>query len=527
MGCHRRHLEHRTQLYHYLDTYLHFDTVADVNLLAGLEVKIKYKPTNTVETVTVDIDGGRPRAVTTKMGQASASTSTSDYEVLATWRPVPNQGFVWYFDSDSTWSLTITDLFSTTDWWAEHDDYGYAIRFRHVTGGSLPENLMFTDITNPDGAFFAVADITQGVLKTITVGTTDGTAWQHVAVASVPIDEPVEDPELVLVVGGDTDWFVQDDFSASGPTSKHAIFREDADDGWGVVFGDGSIGQLPSNGSSVVLTYRTGSTQAGDLQAGTTIKALNASGLVSGFLMPRATTGWEEAEASTRESVLQFRNQVLPQLALRAESVVAPAEIVAALTGGAENRATFETEDGRKPFSRAHYSTTGAGSRQYIVVVVGDEDDVDGSVQSADLDEAENWLNGEQIGVEIVGGHGPQNTEGLVYAFTPVYLRPTITITIDETTGVQNEAETVVREFIQPHATDADGKYRFDFGGSFPVALLFGALWDALPGRTLVTVSLSDGVTTYNLGDTVSFGEFELPALDPAFDPATDITVSS
>jgi len=515
-----------TEVHHYLDTYLNLTSMASPDHLSGAKVIVKHKPSNTVEVSTVDIHMGRPRVITTWMGQVSPSTSTNDYEVLSIWRPIPGGVGVYDFGSSFHFAMSVSDVFSSSNWWANHPEFGMAIRFRHVDGGTLPDTLEIDTVTNPSD-FYAMAPITQGVLKRIVIGSTNGEPWQHIPIASAPIEEPIEDPKIRVVVGNDSDWFVVDDFSASGPTSKHVIFREDSDQGWGIVFGDGSVGRLPNGGQSVVVEYRTGSEQPGDIEAISSITALNASGVTRDFVLPRPTSGWQSPEASSRESAVAFRNSVIPQLALRSESVVTPKEIVAALTGGAPGRATFETIDGRRPFSRGRYSLDGVGSRQYRVVVVGDRNDINGSVSAPDLTEAEKWLNGEEIGIEIVGGHGPQNTEAVVQSFIAVPMKPVVNVVISEVSGVRRQVESVIRRFFQPHSTDDQGAYRFNFGNNIPVAILFGLLWDALPGRVLITVTVDDGTTTHSLGDSIPLSGFELPILDPSFNPEIDITVST
>lgn len=517
-----------TQLRFSLMDYLHADSVS-VDAIAGLSVIVKYKPTNTTETVNVEVYSGTVIvAITSLLGQTSPSTSASDYEVIATWRPVPNPtDGTTGFTASGTISFSIADLRSETDWWEENASYGYALRMRNASGTGLPDNITTTSIAlGTSGSYYATASITQGYISTYTLGQTDGTTFQLVPLTSKPIQEPVEDPAVTIEVAGDTDWSIVDDFSNSGSSSKHAILREDVDDGWGVMFGDGTIGVLPDAGSAVRITHRSGSIQPGDLDSGTSIKAVSSSGLVKSWVLPRALTGYTAEECTTAEDVLRFRTNIVPQLALRAESVVTPDEITTALSGGAPNRATFETSDGRKPFSRALYTLEGAGNRQYRVVVVGDVDDEDGAVASADLTEAEEWLNGTEIGVQIVGGHGPQNTEAIVGAFTSRTLKPTIGITISSVTGVREQADQIVRLLMKPHATDDDGNWCWDFGGSVPIAVLFGKLWNGIPNRTLITISVTDGVATYGIGDSVDLENTELPVLDPTYDSAVDITVT-
>lgn len=517
-----------SQLRFDLSTYLHSDTV-DVEHASGLVVKIRYKATNVEETVTTEVYLSTVVAVTSFMGQTSPSTSTFDYEVFSEWRPVPSgvDGTSGFYTS-GTLSFSIADVRSDTDWWYEDDTFGYALRLRHAAdpAASLPDNITIDAVNASDGtSFYATANITQGYLATFVVGQTDGTSFQRLPMANALIKEPVEDPAITITVGSDTDWSVVEDFGDSGPASKYAIIREDVDDGWCLMFGDGTIGMLPDSGSSVKMRYRTGSANSGDIDAGTSIKANAASGLVKSWVLPRATSGFAVPECTTKEDALRFRAVVIPQLALRQDSVVTPSEIETAIAGGVQNRASFETSDGRVPFSRAAWTSDGAGVRQYRVIVVGSDSDQNGDVSSADLTEAEEWLNGTRVGIQTVGGHGPQNTEGVVCAYTPRLLRPTVTVTISSSAGVVDQADQIIRSIIRPHAKDDNGEWRWQFGGTMPVAALFGKLWDGIKGRTLVTLSITDGVTTYALNDSIELESTELPALSLDYDKTTDIVV--
>lgn len=499
-----------------ITTYLN-GTVPD-----GLEVTITYKPTNVTETVKTDSG----IVQTSFLGQDTPSVSSTDYEVIADWRPIPNvvDGTA-NGTQDGVVSWTIADLKSDTNDWVEDDTFGWAVRARFASG-SITGTFGLDRPTNTQGEFYAQVNLTQGVRKTISIGQTDGTTFQFMPVSVTPISEPVADPELSIQVGADTDWFVVDDFSNSGPSSRHAIFREDPDEGWGLVFGDGTLGELPTQGQSVRVTLRTDSVNPGDLDPDTSIVPRGGVGLVTDFVLYRGTEGYDPPEASDLASVLRFRFGVLPQLSLRAQSAITAQEIVQALTGGAPNRATFTTADGRKPFSRALFSLTGAGPRQYRVLVVGDESNPDGTVDSNDLDEAEDWLNGSEIGVEVVEGHGPQNTEAIVGSFVAKAILPTVTLTVTNVEGVRAQAESIIREFFQPHARDEDGEFRWEFGGSVPMPILFGLLWESIPNRVFVDIEATDGTTVWQDGDSIPLDEFELPTLDPTFDPLVDIVVT-
>jgi|14BtaG_2_1085337.scaffolds.fasta_scaffold00395_3 hypothetical protein len=495
----------------------------------GLEVSITHKPTNVTEVVTVTSTSAPATAVTSYLGQATPSTSISDYEVIADWRPIPSvvDGTT-DMTGDGTVSFLITDLKSETNDWAEHDEYGWAIRGRICDPAGtavFPELIDLEQPTNTDGSWYAEVMITQGYRRQVTAGQTDGTKFQFISVSLEPIDEPVSDPKVEVTIDTDTDWEIVDDFTATTASSKHGIFSEDVDDGWGVIFGDGTVGQLPTNGEPVYVTFRSGSTQPGDLADGSEVKALGGPGLVSSFVLPRGTEGYMQKECSDYDSTQRFRFNIVPQLALRAESVISAPEVTTALSGGAPNRATFTTSDGRKPFSRAFYTLEGAGTRQYRVLVVGSENDPLGTVSSADAAEAEVWLNGTEVGIEVVGGHGPQNTEAIVSAFVSRSLLPTITVYVPSSENVRAQAEQVIRTFFSPHSRDENGTFRWSFGGKVPMAVLFGLLWNAIPNRTFIEISTSDGVDTYDAGDFVQLGTYELPVLDSTFDPDTNIII--
>lgn len=510
-----------------LDDYLHDAEVGAVT--DGLELVVRHTPTGVEEVISTASFLGKSAATTSYLGQAVPSTSPSDYLVYAAWRPIPMARA----SADPTGQMLagceieydISALFSDTDWWHKHETYSYAFRFRAIAGATLPDIVKFSAIAN-DGDHYAVTRMTQGYRPDQSIGTTTGEAFDFVPVPSEPLSEPVHDPEITLDVGGET-YFVVDDFSNSGSTSKHAIFREDVDDGYGIMFGDGAIGKLPSPGSTIKITYRTGSLEPGDLDAGAELRFIGGPGTVANPTLPRGTFGYEAKEANDASSAKRFRQEVIPQLALRAESVITADEIVTAMSGGAPNRATFETEDGRLPFSRAAYSVTAVGDRQYRIVVVGPESDASGDILPDDLVEAAEWLNGKEVGVEIIGGHGPNNTQALLTAFTQRRLLPTVTITSARHEGKRGIADQIIRGFFKPHSRDEDEAFRWSFGGQVPIAVLFGLLWDGIPRDPADTISISviDGSTALGIGDSIDLTEFELPVLDSSYIDTVNIVL--
>lgn len=509
-----------------LDSYLHTD--AGTEFAERLEVTIRHRPTGVAEVVDTEQDGTFVYAVTSFLGQTSPSDSPSDYEVLAAWRPIPEvvDGTAGMSQTGNvTWS--ISSVLSETDRWQADPDTGYfSVRVRMTDADGQPNpSAIILESVELNGERYVVVGVTQGIRQTSTIGQVDGSAFQFLTLSSDPIWEPVVIPSVTITVGDDTEWTVVPDFSNSDSGSKHAVINEDPDNGWGLVFGDGGVGMLPTDGDSVKLTYRTGSVEPGDTDPDDAIRSIGGPAKLNSWKFYRGTAGYQAPEASDRASALRFRYAVVPQLALRTESAITAAEIVAALTGGAPNRATFRTDDGRLPFSRAFFTLEGAGTRQYRVVVVGEESVASGAPQSTDLDEAAEWLNGTTVGTQIVYGRGPNNTEAVVSGFTPRYLLPTVTITIANTVGIREQAELVIRKLLKPHARDEDENFRWKFGGRVPIPILFSELWAAIPKRVFIDITVADGPATLAVGDTITLDTTELPVLDPSFDPDAHIVL--
>ena len=125
----------------------------------------------------------------------------------------------------------------------------------------------------------------------------------------------------------------------------------------------------------------------------------------------------------------------------------------------------------------------------------------DGAVDSDDLDEAEIYLNGTVIGVEVIEGHGPNNTEAIVGSFIARAMAPTITLTVTSAEGVLAQVDQIVRQFFKPHSRDENEAFRWQFGGEVPIAILFGLLWAGVPNRVTIGISVAATGGPYGIGD--------------------------
>ena len=105
-------------------------------------------------------------------------------------------------------------------------------------------------------------------------------------------------------------------------------------------------------------------------------------------------------------------------------------------------------------------------------------------------------------------------------------LVPTITLTVTSSEGVLAQADIIVREFFQPHTRDDTGAFRWSFGGSVPMPILFGLLWERIPNRVFVDIQATDGATVWQDGDSIPLEEFELPTLSTAYDRNVNIVIN-
>jgi hypothetical protein len=522
-----------TTLLFSLNTYLKSTSTISANPI-GLSVQVTHRSSGITETVLVTLNSTLLQVETSFLGQSDPSLSVSDYELFAEWLPIrdvtdASNGLRLAGEYNVTWP--IDQIFSKTATWDKSTNDEFQVRARRVNTGltstSGSDTVDFNDVvfSDADADMYVVGTISQGFRRQITVGNVDDTLFQFLPAQNEPLFETTDDVATVLVVGDDEDWEIVEDFSESGSDSKHAVFMEDPVAGWGIMFGDGTIGTKPTAGESVKITIRTDSLQPGNIDALSEVRAIGGLNLVDKWTLYDGTDGYTPKEAHDRQSVLRFRANILPQLSLRAESVVTDTEIVTALTTITKNRPSFTTSDGRSPFSRAFFTTEGAGNRQYRVVVAGSEKDSKAGVLDADLREAETWLNGEDVGSRRVGGVGVNNTEGVLSKFVEKSLNPAISITVPNPSGIRDQIDQIIQNFFRPHSRDDNEEFRWKFGGNIPVALLFGLVWNAVPSRTNLDIEINDGSITFDAGDVINLLTLELPVLSDSYDKHVNIII--
>ena len=92
-------------------------------------------------------------------------------------------------------------------------------------------------------------------------------------------------------------------------------------------------------------------------------------------------------------------------------------------------------------------------------------------------------MNGTEVGIETIDGHGLLNTQAAVMPFTERYLLPQVTVQIKKQTGVRAIVDRLLRNRLQPSAKDSSGNYSWNFGGRVPVPVIYGELWEGATDR--------------------------------------------
>ncbi len=125
------------------------------------------------------------------------------------------------------------------------------VKFQTLEDWTIPATELTTDI-----------DLIQG-LTVVDEFTSDGTSFQEFQLST----SPFIDGSLTVLVDG-FEWDGVDSLVYSDGSDQSYSLRTDVDDYAHVKFGDGTSGQIPSNGSTIQCSYRVGGGVAGNIPSG-------------------------------------------------------------------------------------------------------------------------------------------------------------------------------------------------------------------------------------------------------------------
>lgn len=487
-----------------VDSVIGTDTdAANGGEATGLEVTVTCLRTGQVETLLADWTGSVNQITTTGLlGQTSVSTNPADYLVATDWPALPKlvdptasftvldaQVVEWDLpqDTDRNWTPNAPVFAMSTTYW---------VRARLARNGTLT---WLGDLVEPVEAskttYSVAVEVSQGRRVTDKVGSTTGVADESFNLQREPF------LELVKVEVDGTEWDRVDNFLSSAAYDRDFTLLEQPDGSWLIAFGDGTNGRIPTAASAVIATYRVGGDDSGNVGADTIVRDRTGNGKIRNLRNPRAATGWVTQEGTTDESLDDLRVQIPASLRAR-ERAVTPEdhEFLAA---------EFTTVDGSQVAIRALAVEEGNGPKTVQLVCVGP-----GGIApvAPDLAELGIYFNGEDQGLQRVGGVAMANTSVDPEAFTPNSVNVTVTLDIleDYSDGAQAKAEASLASILHPIATrqvkDADGLwvdsgvYLWEWGGDVDLSVLLGALYTSVSG--IVGINMTTPAASVTLGAT-------------------------
>lgn len=328
------------------------------------------------------------------------------------------------------------------------------------------------------------------------LGASDGLASQTFDLASSPF------LSVVRLTAGGAEWTRADDFLLAGPFDRVYTLIEQPDGQWRVTFGDGIRGKIPTASDKIEIAYRIGGAESGNLGPGAITKDRTGNRIL-GLYNPRQGEGWAVQEGSTQQSLDEVRAAVPASLRTQGRAVT-PEDTETLVVA-------YRTDEADQLAVRALAVEEGAGPKTMRVYVVGPA----GVVPTAtELEEIEDYLNGEQIGLQRIGGVRMANTACVVQGYAPVPFDVTVEITVlaPYASSAEGAAVAAVTALLQPTARrlllvdgiwEESAEFQWGWGSTVAFAVLLSRIASSVSG--VVNVDL-----TVPAGDTV-LGDGELP----------------
>jgi hypothetical protein len=443
---------------------------------AGALVRVRLNNTSAFEEVLSTWDGSNNVVTTSFLGQSSPSVDANDYTVGTEWTElsgVVDGTNTLQATGDVTFTLPQTE---TANWQPTSINgfTGFFLRFRCITTG-LGVGPSLGRIRIDTGKQYGLATATQGRTVTgETLGSSTGDVNQRFTASQKGF---ILDSQEVRV--DDEAWTRVDNFLDSLSQDKHYRIELGTGDQPTVVFGDGVTGAIPPIGqNNIVMDYRWGATDDGNVGARTLIVDKQGLSYVEAIYNPRAAAGWSEAESASTASLEKAK--ITGPATLRTKEVAIGPDDVVILTQA------FTSDDGSKPFSRAQVIEESFGPKTLEVVVVAHGGNTATPEQLADL---QTYFNGDKNAIPRKPKHIVANQEVTASNFDPLAVDVVATVY-----GPSDlTAEQVVNQLasvLQPEALKEDGiTFTWDFGGTVPVSRISHEIFNTDPRITKVVLT--------------------------------------
>lgn len=464
----------------------------------GLFVHVRSRRTGLEAIAPVTWDGAHHVVtISDALGEAAPSGRPGDYEVSADWLPwagvqaVSLDGVEAVIAGEQPWDLSIP--------WGRHEVGGvlaYWLRLRVVDAtGPVVQPSSISATVPADGIWALPAPVVQGRTVVDRIGVTTGEPFQRLSLREHGL---ISGSVAVVEVGPDPEWIVVPTLLVSGPQDRHVMLEERPDGGWELVFGDGVTGALPATGRLVTVTYRVDATDDGNV-------GRDAIRVIDGSLPrlrhprnPLDASGWRPRDADDTTALEATRTLVPSRYRARGR-VTTPQDIEAVLTG------EFNDSTGQRPFTRAYAVEDGAGYNTVRIVLVAPNDT---PPSSADLADADQFLNGVRSGMRRVGGVLLANRRAVLEPMVQRVVDVSIHARVGRaySSGARASIEAAVMAAVRPTAVDSTGAYRWEPGQEITDGAIVSAIGAAgIPG--IIDLGL------VGPGWPVQLGISELPVL--------------
>lgn len=411
----------------------------------GLALTVKCLRTGSVQAIEVNA-GVAPNTATATgtLGQVTVSTNPADYLITTEWVEVPDvvdesTAATVTGDSVVEWSAP----FATDRRWLPSDPEGsgvdgYWIRARWAWAAPGGAPTLDEVVEARRTTYWVAWDVRQGQQVTDKLGASDETASQEFTLSRSPFLELVS-----LTVDG-SPWTRVDNFLASSSYDRHFTLLEQVDGSWVAGFGDGTTGKIPALSAEIVATYRIGGDVSGNVGPETIRRARTGSPRIRAVTNPAAAEGWTAQEGTTDASLDALRTTIPASLRAMDRAVtLADCEAFAV---------AFTDSNGARPVSRALAVSEGLGPKTVTVVCVGPDGD---GISTATLLEMLEYFNGEDIGVQRVGGIAPANTlvVPVSYLSHAINVVATVRVLAAYVSGAEAAIEAAIARILSPLAT--------------------------------------------------------------------------
>lgn len=489
----------------------------------GLEVTITCKANGVSTTGTVYYDPAAPGGaantveIATFLGQSSPSGSVADYLISAEWVELPDldDGTEGLTTSGTvTWSLPQDDdrrWIKSDSASTGADDFEVRVRVVDPTAPTAPDLDSVSEARKT--AYTVWFEVVQGQRVEDKLGTTDtGSAGQTFDLPREPFMSLVG-----LTVDGE-DWTRVSTLLTAASIDKVFTLREQPDGAWRVTFGNGTNGRIPASSVQVVATYRIGGDVTGNAGADAITRDRSGNSKVSAVTNPRAATGWVAAEGSDADSLEVARQQV-PASLRTLNRAVTPEDCEALAL-------EFETSDERTIAARVLAVEEANGLKTIGLLVVGPAGVVP---EAADLAELDDYFNGDQVGLQRVGGVLLANNELTSEGYTARSIDVTVTVTVleDYADNAQAKIEAALASIVHPLAKrmlqDDDGVWSEsssylwewgDNGGEVARGILIAAIATATNGVVNISLAAPAADVTLNPGELPSLGTLSVTIVE-------------